>query len=875
MILRQFFESGNWHVVEQLHIPGRDGISIDVRELNVSQTAKNTLTKLFPSGIYNHQRTALEAVTAGKHVCMATGTASGKSLVFYTAALEHLTRNPQSRIIAIYPLKALAKEQEQRWKDFLAAAGLSAGIGRIDGQVPMQSRISLLKNSQLLIVTPDVIHAWLMLSLSDKAVFKFLKDISLIIADEAHTYSGVFGSNAAYLFRRLRHVMSIIGAAPQFIAASATIAEPKEHLKKLTGLEFTIIDSNHDSSPKKSLTIRFINPPQNKDLLTNLAELMDAVVKNAEHKFIAFVDSRKQTEYITSISSRLQVEEDEQFVNKFIEKLDILPYRAGYEEYDRSAIQKRLSNGTLTGVVSTSALELGIDIPYLTLGILVGVPRSATSLFQRIGRIGRHKEGNILIINTGDIYSESIFAKPNEIFNIPLSESALYLENRRIQYIHALCLARMDGEHDKICHTHGMGKGRDFHSDIEWPDGFIELCKAERAGVISTEFQSMKSQAGDDPNHTFPLRDVDLQFQVKYKKGTMEESKGTLSYGQLMREAYPGAVYYYATQPFRVYRVSPHRRVAEVRPEKRYTTKPQIMPTLIFPNFTAGNVFGAKKHGDLIVAECNLQIREAIAGYKERRGPNEISCTYPLDPTDGIYFDQPRFTRNFFTTGVVFSHPIFNQANIRNDVLANYLFETFLMAVPFERRDLQYGTDKHRLQQGPINSDDRFLCVYDQTYGSLRLSGRIMETNTLKQMAARLEMLLEIGTKDDTLSMDATTAAALREILESLRQRETILSFGTEETSLPDGDRFVRVIQPGSKGLDIRKDNEEFFVEAVFYSPVMQGIAYRGKHLSDGRAENAGVTISIPYMSLIEVPGESRHALYDLQTGELKELPDQ
>jgi len=874
MILCQFFESENWNVVEQLHIPGREGVSVDVRDLPISEKAKSTLIKLFPNGIYRHQKEALDSVTASSNVCLATGTASGKSLVFYVAALEHLIRNPKSKIIAIYPLKALAKEQEQRWRDFFTAAGVAVGIGRIDGQVPMQSRISLLKNSQLLIVTPDVIHAWLMLSLSDKAVSKFLNDIQLIIADEAHTYSGVFGSNAAYLFRRMRHIMGIMGATPQFIAASATIAEPKEHLKKLFGLDFTIIDSELDSSPKKGLTIRFVNPPQNKDLLTNLAELMDAVVKNAEHRFIAFVDSRKQTEYITSISSRLQVEEDDQFVNKFIEKLDILPYRAGYEEYDRSAIQGRLSGGTLTGVVSTSALELGIDIPYLTLGILVGVPRSATSLFQRIGRIGRHKEGDILIVNTGDIYGESIFAKPNELFSIPLSESALYLENRRIQYIHALCLARMDGEHDKICHSYGIGKEKDFHSEIEWPDGFIELCTAERAGVISTEFQGMKSQAGDDPNHTFPLRDVDLQFQVKYKKGTMEESKGTLSYGQLMREAYPGAVYYYATQPFRVYRVSPHRRVAEVRHEKRYTTKPQIMPTLIFPNFTAGNVFGAKKYGDLIIAECNLQIREAIAGYKERRGPNEIACTYPLDPTDGIYFDQPRFTRNFFTTGVVFSHPAFNQANLRNDVLANYLFETFLMAVPFERRDLQYGTDKHRLQQGPINPDDRFLCVYDQTYGSLRLSGRIMEANTLKQMAARLEMLIEIGMKDDTLRMDAATAAVLEEVLDSLRQGETILSFGTEGSTLPDGDRFIKVIQPGSKGLDIKKDNEEFFVEAVFYSPVVQGIAYRGKHLSDGRAANAGVTISIPYTSLIEIPGESRHALYDLETGELKDLPD-
>jgi len=874
MILQQFFQSKDWQIVDQIKVPGREGKSIPITELSLSEKTKQTLSKIFPNGIYHHQKTAIDSVTDGNHICLATGTASGKSLVFFVSALELLTKHPKSKILAIYPLKALAKEQEDRWRDFFKNAGISVGIGRIDGQVQIHARLPLLRNSQLLIATPDIIHAWFMLSLSDKSVANFLRDIKLIIVDEAHTYTGVFGSNAAYLFRRMRHIMGIMGSTPQYITASATISEPRKHLENLFGLNFTIIDSTLDTSPKKELAIRFVNPPQAKDLLTNLPELMDSIVKETNHRFIAFVDSRKQTEYITSISARSQTTEeddDDGFLYNLIEKLDILPYRAGYEEYDRSAIQARLSQGTLKGVVSTSALELGIDIPFLTLGILVGVPRSATSLLQRIGRIGRHIKGEVIIINTGDIYGESIFANPSQIFNIPLSESALYLENPRIQYIHALCLARMDGEHDRVCQSFGMGKSKDFQSDVVWPQGFLDLCKAERAGVISTEFQNMKSQAGDDPNHTFPLRDVDLQFQVKYKKGNTEESKGSLSYGQLMREAYPGAVYYYATKPHRVYRVSPHRRLVEVRYEKRYTTKPQMMPTLIFPNFTAGNVFSAKKYGDLIVAECNLQVREAILGYKERRGPNEITCNYPLDSNVGIFFDQPRFTRNFFTTGVVFSHPAFNLANVRNDIIANYLFETFLMVIPFERRDLQYGSDKHRLQQGPIAADDRFACVYDQTYGSLRLSGRIMETNTLNQMVSRLEAIMAMEMKDGTLEKNSMTAIALMQILESLAQSEMPLSFDSALMPLPEGERFVKVIKPGSKGLDIKKDNEEFFVEAVFYSPVMQGIGYRGKHHSDGRAEMSGVAISIPYASLMEIPGESQFALYDLETGELKE----
>src|SRR3989304_1912785 len=154
MILGQFFQSRNWQVVDQLSIAGREGKSVHVRELNLSDKTKQTLSKIFPNGIYHHQKAAIDSVMTGDHVCLATGTASGKSLVFYVAALEHLAKHPKSKILALYPLKALAKEQEDRWRDFFINAGLPVGIGRIDGQVPIHTRLPLLKNSQLLIATP-------------------------------------------------------------------------------------------------------------------------------------------------------------------------------------------------------------------------------------------------------------------------------------------------------------------------------------------------------------------------------------------------------------------------------------------------------------------------------------------------------------------------------------------------------------------------------------------------------------------------------------------------------------------------------------------------------------------------------------------------
>jgi DEAD/DEAH box helicase domain-containing protein len=875
MAIERFLQENGWSFVDELTIPPRkEGLS-EFDDLGLSMATLQTLQKIYPKGIYSHQKNALKNILAGENVCLTTGTASGKSLVFYAAALEHLVRKSAARIIAMYPLKALGKEQEERWVQFMRTAGLKVNVGRIDGQVPMMSRLPLIKNSQILIVTPDIIHAWFTYSLNERAVVKFLADTALIIVDEAHNYTGVFGSNSAFLFRRMQHVMNLMNTSCQYISASATIANPEKHLANLFGLSFTLIEPDADTSPKKEVRVKFLNPPAVDDLLTSLPKLMELIVKETDDRFIAFVDSRKQTEYITTIAARsvaYEDDEEEVLVNNLIKKLHVLPYRAGYEEHDRSAIQERLTDGTLTGVVSTSALELGIDIPSLTLGILIGVPRSSTSFYQRIGRIGRHQNGVVLIVNTGDMFNENIFTNPKQLLEMPSSESALYLENPRIQYIHALCLARIDGEHDRVSGLLRVPKSTEFRSNIAWPRGFIDLCNAERAGVISTEFQNMKAQAGDDPNHAYPLRDVELQFQVKRKKGPTEESRGSLSYGQLMREAYPGAVYYYATRPYRVYRVSTHKRLVEVREEKKYTTKPRMMPTLVFPNLAPGNVFSCKRYGDVAIAECNLQIREAILGFKERRGPNENSYDYPLDQSGGIFFDQPRFTRNFFTTGVVLSHPSLNNPNVKTETIANLLYEVFLIIIPFERRDIQFAADKHRIQQGPFAIDDRFLCIYDQTYGSLRLSGRIMEEDIISQVVSKLEALLKIAKEDGTLEKNFMTAKAIDDIVESFSGSGTEYSFGSV-TGLPTGTpNLVKVLKPGTKGLDVTKDNEEFFIEKVFYSPTMQGVAYRGKHISENNARYADVLISIPSKSLVEIPGESEFCLYDLETGEIKDM---
>jgi DEAD/DEAH box helicase domain-containing protein len=754
-------------------------------------------------------------------------------------------------------------------------AGSAAKIGRIDGQVRQQQRSQLLKQCQILIMTPDVIHAWLLSNLSDTACRQFMMSLQLIIVDEVHTYSGVFGSNAAFLFRRIRHLLSLYNSEPRFLSASATISDPDAQLQKLFGVPFTLIGKEFDTSPKHGVDLVFLKPPGMSDPLTETAQFL-ARLAQEKSKFIAFVDSRKQTEQIATILSREKQEHEEDpedaeweiaaaFDGSHLTRFNILPYRAGYEERDRTLIQQRLSRGTLQGVVSTSALELGLDISDLDAAVLVGVPSSSTSLFQRIGRIGRHGPGTVYIIHTGGFSDELVFRRPESLLERPPAESALYLDNPRIQYIHALCLARIGGEHDQA----SGGDDSLFVSKIDWPHGFLDVCKAERIGAISPELQQMKAEAGDDPNHVFPLRDVESSFKVELKQGPEQRDLGNLSFSQVLRETYPGAVYYYTTQAFRVYKVLVPSKTVMVRKERHYTTKPRFQPTLVFPNLSEGNVYASNQYAKMVAVECHLQIRESVSGYKERRGPSEINVNYPLSVLEtNIYYSHPRFTRNYFSTGVVLTHPAFQHCS--RDAMeqaSKLIFEAFLFKVPLERQDVNIAVDRHRMGKEPyFQEGDRFIAFYDQTYGSLRLSGKLLEEQVLRSL---FEQALEIATVDPGWEATEETINLLEQLHESVQhgRREVQLN-ATLSSDHHESEQYVRVIAPGSTGMALVGGNREYQVESVFYSPRQNGLCYRGRYVDQEKHDTSTIILSIA--SVMEIPGESRMARYDMETGEIE-----
>ncbi len=841
------------------------------------EPVQQVLGSRFPQGLYRHQAAALEAFRQGQHVAMTTATASGKSLVFYLAALSILHREPTARIAALYPLKALSREQEQRWRDWLQTVGLPGSrVARIDGDVPRKQRETLLQEARVLLFTPDVIHAWLLPAVDTQTVVDFLRSLRLIVVDEVHTYTGVFGSNAAFLFRRWRHLMHLAGnGEPRWMASSATLREARHHLRQLFGLEFALIDESQDGSPQHPLEILMVEPPE-EDRFAALGRLFHALVSRTSHRFLAFADSRKQVEFLGALVRRFSSQEREDDalteteadrVRAILERESILPYRAGYEYEDREAIQDRLSQGDLRGVISTSALELGIDIGHLDVAILIGVPATMTSFQQRIGRVGRQGPGYVLVVNTGDPQDRALFQDPQKALRRPLAESTLYLENPYLQYIHALCLARLEeGEHDRLRRALGRDAAEEsFSSPVEWPAGFLKLCQEERTGQVSRELRSWAVSAQNQmPQQVYPLRDIEPQFQVEERRAGHLYRRGSLSFYQVLNEAYPGAVYYYAGVPYRVVRVSQRSRRIEVRGERHYRTRPRRYAWMT-PSLRPESIRRAYAWGDLVVLETELIIKERINGLQETRGNQKIDVQYPND-----YWEFQHFERSYFSTGVVFTHPALNEVSGISE-LAEQLLEAFLFIIPVDRQEVSSDTGRMPVGHEPyFPKGQRFIALYERIYGGLHLTGRLLD-----DFPQTLLHVLEATRRFEPLA-EVLGDGWFRQWATRIRTREPQRLYLDPmlDTPAESGPR-VRIIMPGSRGYIVRDgQHQDVLIQDVFYAP-KGGLTYKGVlcHLYLQEGPEQAIEMRFAWEEVHPIPGKSCMGWYDLETDD--KIPDE
>jgi len=389
--------------------------------------------------LYTHQAEAIDNARQGRNVMVSTSSASGKSLCYNIAVLQTLLSEPSSRALYLFPTKALAQDQLRALKE-LSCPGLlqTAALATFDGDTPQAERAEIRKRARIVLTNPDMLHLGILPN--HQSWSRLLRSLRYVVIDEAHIYRGVFGSHVAGVLRRLRRLCRFYGSNPQFIACSATVANPGEHAEKLTGLPFTVVDN--DGSPHGGKDFAFWDPPvvdgtkslrrsANSEATNLFTELVSQGIRT-----LTFARTRRLTELIYRYSRDRLAGVNPALATR------IKAYRAGYLPQERRQIEQELFGGQLLGVVATVALELGIDIGDLEATVLTGYPGSIASTWQQAGRSGRGRERSLSFLIGLDNPLDQYFMRHPEFFFQKSFENALVNpDNPYILKAHLLCAA--------------------------------------------------------------------------------------------------------------------------------------------------------------------------------------------------------------------------------------------------------------------------------------------------------------------------------------------------------------------------------------------------------------------------------------------------
>ena len=410
-------------------VPGREASTTPLPELH--PRLETALRERGVESLYSQQAEALAVARRGESFVVSTGTASGKTLAFNLPVLDAIAADPKLRALYLYPTKALAQDQARALGE-LRLPGLRAAI--YDGDTEHERRRQIRTWANVILTNPDMLHVGV-LPHHDRWG-DVLANLRYVVVDEAHVYRGVFGSHVGNVLRRLQRLAAVYGAEPQFLLASATIANPGELARSLLGVEATVVAD--DGAPRAPRTVAFWNPPVLDEALQlrasalgEAARLLAELVSRGL-RTICFAKSRKAAELVHRFAAdRLDAETAAR----------LSPYRAGYTPAQRREIERRLVEGELLGVTATDALELGIDIGLLDCALSVGFPGTVASLRQQWGRAGRRSAGLAVLVASEDALDQFFMREPEALMGRRVEAAILDHANPRILDGHVLAAA--------------------------------------------------------------------------------------------------------------------------------------------------------------------------------------------------------------------------------------------------------------------------------------------------------------------------------------------------------------------------------------------------------------------------------------------------
>jgi DEAD/DEAH box helicase domain-containing protein len=532
-------------------LPPREATLVEFPDLQPELS--EALRKMGASRLYSHQLEAYERVRAGENVVVATATASGKSLCYKIPAFQNALGRAKSRAVFLYPTKALAQDQLGKIKAF-DLRGLHPAT--YDGDTPHALRADIRRRANILLTNPDMLNIGILPN--HEAWGDFLRNLEIVAVDEAHVLRGVFGSHVAAVLRRLRRVARLHGGDPQFVLTSATIANPQDLAESLTGLPFALVDNDGASTGERRVIFR--NPPlldkekgERRSLLTEGALVFANLVSQGV-RTIAFARTRKAAELIYRYAAdRLGVDGARR----------ISPYRAGYTPRERREIEGRLFRGDLLGVVSTNALELGVDVGALDAVVCCGYPGSVASIWQQWGRAGRGKDPALAVYIPGrDSLDQFLFENPPRVLGRRVEAARVTMENPYILGPHLLAAA----------HEAPL----DADDEEYFGPAYRSVAKAmmeDRA--LASSGGRLVYVGGDNPARNISLRSASSEtVLIADDEG---ELIGTAEATRAPSELHPGATYLHRGTAYEVESLDlrSHRAVA-TRVPNRYYTRPRV-----------------------------------------------------------------------------------------------------------------------------------------------------------------------------------------------------------------------------------------------------------------------------------------------------------
>jgi len=577
--------------------------------------------------LYTHQATAYDAVAEGKNIIVVTPAASGKTLCYNLPVLEALHQNRTSRALYLFPTKALAQDQLRALSQLVSLIPNKVRLATFDGDTAPQDRTLAKRTAQIVLSNPDMLHLGILPNHASWS--SFFRGLKYVVVDEAHVYRGVFGSHVANVLRRLRRVLAIYGASPQFICCSATIANPKEHIERLTGMPFEVIDK--DGSPRGKKEFVLWNPPLidevkgTRSSANSEASILLSEMVSQRIRCLVFARTRRLTELIYNYAR-------ERLKGTGLAKL-IKPYRAGYLAEDRRQIERELFEGDLLGVVATTALELGIDVGTLDATVLTGYPGSIASTWQQAGRSGRRSGQSLSVLIGLDNPLDQYFMRhPESLFRQNFENALIDPYNPYVMESHVLCAA-----------WEQPLSAADEHL---WADALagvreeLELC-----GML----RSRGGKWYPAPSISYPADRINIRSTSSVQYQILDASRNnrpieTIDASTALSQVHPGAIYLHYGEPYLVVSLDLASGCAIVLPTDApyYTQAKEI---------TDIRILKVQRERDTGQARCYLgqvEVTSTVTGFRKKmQFTEEIIGEEALDlppqrfNTVALWFDIP------------------------------------------------------------------------------------------------------------------------------------------------------------------------------------------------------------------------------------------